>query len=99
MLRNVSYLISLATFTENGVRVEITLSRDSAGDAYLSATFTPTEPAFHLYGSNLPRTGIEGVGRPTLLEIISARGIEPSGPLSASVETLEDRVDGFDQPF
>src|SRR5215468_8843084 len=91
--------IILATFTDSGVRVEIAFSRDAQGDAHLSATFTPTEPTFHLYANSLPRAGIEGVGRPTLLEIVAARGIEVSGPLSADTMPLQERIDGFDQPF
>ncbi|HLY25990.1 MAG TPA: thioredoxin family protein [Aggregatilineales bacterium] len=91
--------IQLAEFEENGVRVVIALERDAKADACLAATYTPRAPGFHLYDSGLPRTGINGVGRPTLLEIVTTQGIEPSGPLSASVAPLEDRLVGFDAPF
>src|SRR5438552_3527953 len=65
--------VHLAEFTENGVAVEITLSQDKPGHRSLTAVFTPTDKDFHLYSKDLPRNGIQGVGRPTLLEVVSAK--------------------------
>src|SRR5579859_4771082 len=91
--------VSLATFVENGVSVEIALERDDQDNFYLAATYTPTEPGYHLYANSLPRAGINGAGRPTLLEIVSPQEVEDVGPLIASTAPLEERVNGFDRPF
>lgn len=75
--------ISLASFTENGVSVEIIYKREQDKQPVLTGVFTPTGKYFHLYSKNLPRGGIQGLGRPTLLEVISTDSIQPTGPLSA----------------
>ena len=53
---------SLAKFTEKGVSVEVVVEKDQTGQTWLASTFTPTQPRFHLYSKDLPRTGISGVG-------------------------------------
>jgi hypothetical protein len=88
----------LAEFTENGVTVVISLDR--AGVAYtLNATYTPKDPTFHLYSKDMPLTGIDGVGRPTRMDIVGGNGVEPAGEIVASADVIEDRQPGFDQPF
>lgn len=67
----------LADFTENDVHVSIRLDRAETGGYLLSATFTP--PAgFHLYSKDIPRSGVDGLGRPTLLEL-TAESTLPCG--------------------
>ncbi len=87
--------LALAGFTERDVRVEIALERagGSAGESSLRARFTPTRPGFRLYAKDLPRDGLEGIGRPTLLEIVSAPGLKPIGPLRADRAPGEIRSD------
>ncbi len=73
----------LAGFTERDVAVEVTLERDAGGRPVLAARFAPTRPGFHLYARELPRAGLRGIGRPTLLEIVRAPALRPAGPLQA----------------
>jgi hypothetical protein len=74
----------LAEFTENEVRVSIQLEKTEAGGHLLSATFTPPK-GFHLYSKDLPRTGVDGLGRPTLLELPGKAKMQPAGPLAESI--------------
>ena len=77
--------MSLASFTENYVDVLIYLERDSEGNYVLSATFTPPE-GYHLYSKDIPIAGVDGLGRPTLLELTSNSAIKAIGPLRESVK-------------
>ena len=77
--------IRLAAFTENYVEVLIYVEHTSEGNYILSATFTPPE-GYHLYSKDIPLTGIDGVGRPTLLTLTSNSGIKATGALMESVK-------------
>jgi hypothetical protein len=77
----------LTSFTENGVHVEIHLEKDNNGLS-LVATYRPTNARFHLYSKDLPPGGLNGLGRPTVLEI-SGNGVESAGALLASVPTIK----------
>jgi hypothetical protein len=79
----------LAQFTENGVKVDIAVEKDQTGKFWLASTFTPTQPRFHLYSTDLPREGIGGVGRPTLLEVIASTGLHPIGSLQANQPVID----------
>jgi len=76
--------ISLGSFTENRVEVSIYLERNSAGNTLLSARFTPPE-GYHLYSKDIPLTGANGLGRPTLLELTPDSQLKATGPLAESV--------------
>jgi hypothetical protein len=80
--------IVLASFTENFVDVSITLERASAGTTFLSATFTPSE-GHHLYSAHIPINGLEGLGRPTLLELPEASHMTALGALIESAQAQE----------
>jgi len=80
---------ALRSFTARDVAVEVRLERDAAGKTWLAATFTPEKPGFHLYGKDLPKEGIRGIGRPTLLEIASSPSLRAAGPLVADRETSD----------
>lgn len=71
------------TATENDVEVKIYVTKSSSGQLSLSSTFTPTRPQFSLYSKDLPRDGLNGMGRPTLLEIVDSDSIKSMGPLEA----------------
>jgi hypothetical protein len=87
--------IALAAFSESRVSVEIVLELDESGGAWLAATFLPEE-GYHLYSKDLPRDGMDGLGRPTLLELVPGSQIEPAGELSESVMVLaEDDPDAL----
>jgi hypothetical protein len=75
--------ISLASFTENYVEVSIYLKQDASGEYLLTTTFTPPE-GYHLYSKDIPITGINGLGRPTLLELTSNSLMKATGVLSES---------------
>jgi hypothetical protein len=81
--------IPLASFTENKVTVEIALEIDDSGQAWLSARFTP-EAGYHLYSKDIPSGGVEGLGRPTLLELVPGSRLESAGVLSESVGAVQD---------
>ena len=77
--------LRLATSTENKVTVTIALSHTENGQAILSATFTPQTPSLHLYSKEIPRNGVEGLGRPTLLELANNSTLKANGELIESV--------------
>ncbi|MFZ5878661.1 MAG: hypothetical protein ACOY0R_04775 [Chloroflexota bacterium] len=61
--------LPLGSVTENYVEVSIALHR-SENDTYtLTATFTPLEAGLHLYSKDIPTSGVDGLGRPTLLSL------------------------------
>jgi hypothetical protein len=80
--------ISLASFTENYVDVSVYLERDSHGNYRLSATFMPPN-GYHLYSKEIPISGIDGLGRPTLLELTGDSQIKAIGELTESVQSQE----------
>ncbi len=87
--------IELATFTESKVSVEISLDVDENDQAWLIATFTP-EAGKHLYSKDIPRDGVDGLGRPTLLEVVPGSRIKAAGKLSESVAAfLNDEMQGL----
>ena len=90
---------SLTSFTENGVTADIALERDQAGQIWLAGAFTPTQARFHLYSKDLPGNGLNGLGRPTLLEIVSADGPTTVGPLMANQPTSEYYIEPLGQTF
>jgi hypothetical protein len=76
--------IQLASFTENDVSVSIALGQSSAGNYLLSATFTPPD-GYHLYSKDIPVRGINGIGRPTLLELTAESQMKALGGLADNV--------------
>ena len=80
--------ISLASFTENYVDVSIYLESDSRGNYSLSATFTPPD-GYHLYSKDIPLDGVDGLGRPTLLELTNESHIKVRGELTESLKAQE----------
>jgi hypothetical protein len=82
---------------DSGVHVEITYSGGSRGEVV--AVFHPLDAGFHVYGPELPRDGIDGAGRPTLLELPPASAWSPTGPLAAEPPRTLQSLPSFDQPF
>jgi hypothetical protein len=83
-----SQTIQLATSAENKVQVGITLNSAENGQAILSATFTPENTGLHLYSKDTPKTGIDGLGRPTLLELSKNSSMLAIGELIESIPPL-----------
>lgn len=91
----------LSEFEQNDVRVEIALEYQPGDvDALLLATFTPLIADGHMYSKDLPFYGVDGVGRPTLLELTDNSLLTAAGPLTAnqSVITPTLTVDGGANP-
>ncbi|MEU9145474.1 hypothetical protein [Streptomyces sp. NPDC048349] len=83
-------------FTENGVTVTLTVSDWNAPKGTLTAVFTPEEKGFHLYSTDLPATGIEGVGRPTAMDVTGV--LRAEGKLTAAAEVRTISVPGVEAP-
>ena len=79
----------LASFTARDVAVKISLVRRADGKRFLSATYTPFRKGFYLYAKDLPRNGVRGLGRPTLLEIVSSPVLKATGALTADKPTTD----------
>ena len=90
---------SLAAFTENGVRVELALEQDDAGTSILASTYTPLDAGVHVYSKDLPRTGINGAGRPTLLELPMQPQVQSIGQLTASQPVILDQFATLNTAF
>jgi hypothetical protein len=73
--------IPLASFKEHNVDVSINLTRRSEGNYVLRATFTPPE-GYHLYGKDIPARGVDGLGRPTRLELTPNSLMKAMGDLT-----------------
>jgi hypothetical protein len=80
-----SETIPLASFTENDVNVSINLLRISNGEYMLSSTFTPPE-GYHLYSKDIPASGVDGLGRPTLIKLNSKSHLKAAGTLDESIK-------------
>lgn len=88
-------IAALSSFVEHGVRVSLVLERDLAGGTWLAATFSPTAAGVHLYSKDLPPTGIEGLGRPTRVEVDPASSIRFIGQTVADHPIVDDRIDAL----
>lgn len=85
--------VELSSFTERGVHVTLALDRDSSGQVWLAGRFTPATVDTHLYGKDLPAKGINGLGRPTRLEVSAASGWEVRGDLVADRPIVLDHIE------
>ncbi|MCH2113814.1 MAG: protein-disulfide reductase DsbD N-terminal domain-containing protein [Pirellulales bacterium] len=93
-LENLAYGQNSASHHESDGRVEVEVSSAWSEDGLLviRGIFTPDDPGFHLYGSKLPKTGVDGIGRPTLLEVGNANQFQDVGAL-VSAEQAHDHHD------
>jgi thiol-disulfide isomerase/thioredoxin len=87
---------ALGGFVEHGVRVALTLDRDSQGEAFIAATFTPLAEGAHLYATDLPDGGIEGLGRPTRLAVRDSAAVRARGRAVADRASTLDRIEALD---
>ncbi|KPI10288.1 hypothetical protein OV450_3355 [Actinobacteria bacterium OV450] len=84
-------------FTEQGVTVTLSVSDWHASKGTLTAVFTPERKGFHLYSTDLPTGGVEGVGRPTAVSVSGS--VEADGKLTASAEVRSITVPGVETPL
>ena len=80
-----SQILQLGSSKENGVEVTIRLTRAENQQISLLATFIPLEPDLHLYSKDIPKNGVEGLGRPTLFELGENSQLTALGELTESV--------------
>jgi hypothetical protein len=85
--------LELARSAENKVEVTIALFRDESGNFILSATFTPQLLNMHLYSKEIPRNGVGGVGRPTLLELAKDSALKANGELVEKIAASQTPLD------
>jgi len=67
------------------VDVTVSLIRDTDGKYGVSATFVPPD-GYHLYSKDIPISGIEGLGRPTLIELTTTSLMKATSGLIESVK-------------
>jgi hypothetical protein len=89
----------LVEVSEHDVTVALRAVVDGAGQAWVAATFTPTRAGFHLYAKELPREGLSGIGRPTLLEVANEGPITASGTLVADKRPESLHVEALNLSF
>jgi len=85
--------LELAKSAENKVEVTIALTRTESGQFILSATFTPQLLGLHLYSKEIPRNGVDGLGRPTLLELAEGSALKANGEITETVSTSQTTLD------
>jgi thiol-disulfide isomerase/thioredoxin len=86
---------SLGSFHQGGVRVDIRLERDVVHQPWLSAAFIPERPDTHLYATDLPPQGLDGLGRPTRLAVVSAQGLVVTGGLVVDRPVAADLIEAL----
>jgi hypothetical protein len=68
-------------------------SGDALGGS-VTARFTPDRPTFHVYSTDLPIDGVDGLGRPTRLEVSS--GVIATGAAATESPVRLLRPEGLD---
>jgi hypothetical protein len=81
---HVNETIELARSTENSVQVIVSMQRGENDQFTLLAVFQPLEPDMHLYSKDIPQTGVEGLGRPTRLELSEDSAFQALGEVQES---------------
>jgi hypothetical protein len=85
--------VQLAASSENYVEVSIALQRGENDTYTLTATFTPLEAGLHLYSKDIPPTGVDGLGRPTLFILPANSALVQLGETMSS-QPPQDPFDG-----
>jgi len=85
----------LYSFEQNYVKVTIYLEYDAGQLPVICALFEPMLKGYHLYGRNTPKTGVDGIGRPTLIELKSNSSITARGEI---VESKTAIIDPYSDP-
>ncbi|WP_354637776.1 hypothetical protein [Kitasatospora camelliae] len=80
--------VLLGRFEESGVTVTVALRDWHDGAGTLELSFTPGESGFHLYATDLPPNGVDGVGRPTTARTDGALGTTAPLTVAAPVRRL-----------
>lgn len=90
-IADLDYSLSRATHYDpsGGVQVELSSAWSGDGKLIVRARFTPDDPAFHLYSKDLPRKGVNGIGRPTLIEVADRGRFTEIGELIADQKAIQ----------
>jgi hypothetical protein len=88
-------LTPLGDFSESDVQVDLWLEQGGAAPCVLAARYTPLREHFHVYSIDLPPDGVNGVGRPTRLDIVS--GLAADGDLTADATPSDFKTEGTDE--
>jgi len=91
--------IELASFQKHDVKVTAYLESDEHHQPRLAVLFEPLLAGYHLYSKDLPRRGVDGIGRPTLVELGPDSSLQARGSLVESVTTLADSSDKLSAPL
>ena len=71
------------------VKVEVSSAWSDEGRLVVRATFTPDDSGYHLYSSTLPKKGLDGLGRPTLIEVVHPEEFSDIGPVVSDKDAIE----------
>jgi hypothetical protein len=87
----------LGRFELSGVAVEVSYTPEGPSGQAITVRFDPGD-GFHLYAASMPAGGIDGIGRPTAVDITGGDLIA-AGPMAVDlpVELLD--VEGVGQPL
>ncbi|GAA2748805.1 hypothetical protein [Kitasatospora cinereorecta] len=81
-----------ARFDDSGVTVTLTVRDWHDGAGSLDLTFAPDDEGFHLYSTDLPTGGVDGVGRPTTAHVAGA--LAATAPLTVHAQLRQLTLDG-----
>jgi len=100
-LATLSYASNTVTHHDAAGRVKVDVSSAWSEDGLLviRGIFTPDDAGYHLYSSALAKTGVGGIGRPTLIEVSDVALIQEIGPLVSSEKAVDHHDDVLDMTF
>ena len=101
MLAGLQYSSEVTVHHESQGRVQVELSSAWAENGLLivRGVFTPDDPDFHLYSCTLPSQGIQGLGRPTRIDVANPKEFTQIGPLLADEKIVEISDDVLNLTF
>lgn len=95
--REVVTSFPLSSFSESGVQVDLYVERSDQGQDVLVARYTPLREHFHVFSKDLAPDGIDGMGRPTRLDVVN--GFQATGELVADQPVQIQQIEGLPEVF
>ncbi|MFJ1707017.1 hypothetical protein [Kitasatospora sp. NPDC088346] len=83
-------------FDDSGVSVTLTAHDWNAAGGTLDVDLAPDESGFHLYSTDLPPEGVDGVGRPTAVRVDGV--LAEQSPLAVRAEVRRITLAGSETP-
>lgn len=90
-------IIPLISFAKHGVLVKLAVKYGEEGQTWITARFDPLDGTDYLYSQDSPMDGINGIGRPTRLEL--SGDVTRTGPIETSVAATEKTFDDIEGVF